>query len=78
MKKTLLLISALSLLTACGEKDTDRIMSGAAIGAGVGAVGGTLISGDPVSGAVVGGAVGAAAGGIINKSKLNLGKPIWE
>jgi osmotically inducible lipoprotein OsmB len=77
-KSTFVLIAALALLTACGDRQGERALSGGGIGAGVGAVGGALLGGDPVTGAVVGGAVGAAAGGLTKEKDINLGKPIWK
>ena len=81
MKKlpnTVIAISALMLLAACGNSTGDRALSGGGIGAGIGAVGGTLIGGDPVDGALIGGAVGAAAGGLTKNKDIDLGKPIWR
>lgn len=78
MKKILLAMITVSLLSACGTTKGERALSGAGIGAGVGAVGGAIIGGDPVTGAVVGGAVGAAAGAVIEKHQLDLGKPAWK
>lgn len=75
---TILAIAALTMVAACGETPGERALSGGAIGAGTGAVGGAILGGDPVTGAVVGGAVGAAAGGLTNKKDINLGKPIWK
>jgi osmotically inducible lipoprotein OsmB len=72
------IITTLLLLTACGSQPGERALSGGAIGAGVGAVGGAVIGGSPVTGAVIGGAVGAAAGGLTEKSDIDLGKPIWK
>jgi len=67
----------LCALGACGGSTGDRALSGAGIGAGVGAVGGLLI-GDPVDGALIGGAVGAGTGALTNRSQVNLGRPIWR
>ena len=78
LQTTLVLITAITLLSACGESTGDRALSGGAIGAGVGAVGGAVLGADPITGAVVGGAVGAAAGGLTKKKDVNLGKPIWR
>ncbi len=78
LQNILLIGSALALLAACGEKTSDRALSGAGIGAGVGALGGAIIGGNPVGGAVVGGAVGAAAGGLTKEKDINLGKPVWR
>ena len=75
---TLLAITALTFLSACGDQPGERALSGAGIGAGVGAVGGAVLGGDPVTGAVVGGAVGAAAGSLTKKKDIDLGKPIWK
>jgi osmotically inducible lipoprotein OsmB len=52
------------LLTACGSTMGERAASGAAIGAGAGAVGAKATGGNVLSGAVIGGAVGAIAGGL--------------
>lgn len=71
-------VLALSLLTACGTTQSDRMLSGAGIGAGVGAIGGAVVGGNPVAGAAVGAAVGATAGAVIDKRKVNLGRPIWK
>jgi len=64
-------------LGACGTSTTDRALSGGAIGAGAGAVGGVLL-GSPVTGALVGGAVGAAAGAVTDADDVDLGKPVWR
>lgn len=77
-QNTVVVITALTMLTACGDSVGDRALSGGAIGAGAGAVGGAVLGGDPVTGAIVGGAVGAAAGGLTKKKDINLGKPIWR
>ena len=67
-----------SLLTACGDTKTDRALSGAGLGAGVGALGSAVAGGSGVTGALVGGAVGAAAGGFTDKDDINLGKAAWK
>ena len=74
IQTTIMMITAISLLAACGDTTSDRALSGGAIGAGAGAV----LSGNPVTGAIVGGAVGAAAGGLTKKKDVNLGKPVWR
>jgi osmotically inducible lipoprotein OsmB len=48
-------------LAGCGYTREDHILSGAAIGAGVGAV---ALDRNPLEGAVIGGAVGAGAGAL--------------
>jgi len=72
----LLSVSLLSL-GGCGHSTGDRALSGAAIGAGVGAVGGLML-GAPLEGAVIGGAVGAGAGALTRHDQVNLGRPIWR
>ena len=74
LKSTTFALATAILLSACGNTQGDRALSGGAIGAGTGAI----LSGNPVAGAVVGGAVGAAAGALIPEDKVNLGKPVWK
>lgn len=76
---TLAATLSLSLLAlgACGTSTTDRALSGGAIGAGAGAIGGALL-GSPATGALIGGAVGAGAGAVTDSDQINLGKPIWR
>lgn len=57
-------ILALSLLNACGTTRTERAVSGAAIGAGVGAVGAAATGGRAGTGALIGAGVGGAAGAL--------------
>lgn len=64
-------------LAACGQTTGDRALSGGAIGAGAGAVGGALM-GSPATGALVGGALGAGTGALTSPSQVDLGKPVWE
>jgi hypothetical protein len=78
IQKAMVAVVVLTSLAACGSSKGDRALSGAAIGAGTGAVGGAVLGGDPVSGAVIGGAVGAAAGALTKKKDVDLGKPIWK
>lgn len=73
-----LAIPALLTLSACGETTGDRALSGAGIGAGVGAVGSALVGGNALTGAAIGGAVGAGAGALTNKNQIDGGKPIWR
>jgi hypothetical protein len=60
-----------ALLAGCGSRQKDRSLSGGAIGAGIGAIGGPV-------GLLVGGAVGAGAGAFTNEEQIDLGDPIWE
>jgi len=64
-------------LSACGNTQGDRALTGAGLGAGAGAVGGALV-GHPVGGALVGGAAGAATGALTESDDINFGKPIWK
>lgn len=65
-------VMALSL-AACGNTKGERALSGGGIGAGVGAVGSTIVGGSPWAGAAIGGAVGAATGALTDKDDINLG-----
>ena len=71
------LLFSVCALGACGSSTGDRAISGGAIGAGAGALGG-LIVGAPLEGALIGGAVGAGAGALTNENQINLGLPIWR
>jgi osmotically inducible lipoprotein OsmB len=64
MKKLIAVSLVAFALAACGETRGDRALSGAAIGAGAGALGGAALGYDPLTGAVIGGAAGAAAGAV--------------
>jgi len=68
-----LLALMLTALSACGYTKGERALSGGAIGAGLGAVGGAITGGSPTTGAIVGGAAGAAVGAITDKEDLDLG-----
>jgi len=79
--KVISVVSVLALgsaVSACGSSTSDRALSGGAIGAGAGALGGALLGGNPLIGGLIGGAAGAAAGGLTNSDQINLGKPIWR
>jgi len=65
-------------LAACGHSTGDRALSGAAIGAGAGAVGSAVTGGSPLGGALLGGAVGAGVGALTDDRDVNLGRPIWR
>lgn len=65
--KSIAILSMVIVLTACGTSQSDRAISGGAIGAGVGAIGNTAIGGSPWTGAAIGGAVGAATGALTKK-----------
>jgi len=72
--KMITVATLIALLTACGDRPGERALSGGAIGAGAGAVGGALVGGDPVTGALIGGGVGAVTGAVTNRHQINLGR----
>jgi peptidoglycan hydrolase-like protein with peptidoglycan-binding domain len=53
-------------------------LSGAAIGAGAGAVVGAVTPIGPAGGALIGGAAGAATGVLTTPGQVNLGKPAYH
>lgn len=68
-----LIVAALALtLAACGETKGERGLSGAGIGAGVGAAGAAVTGGSVLGGALIGGAVGAATGVLTDSGDINL------
>ncbi len=77
--KVLALVGASALaLSACGQTQMDRGLSGAGIGAATGAAGAALLDGDVVGGAVLGGLVGGAAGVFTSDQDVYLGEPLWR
>lgn len=77
-QKIAIVVMTAAVLSACGHSQTDRTLSGGAIGAGVGGVGSAVLGANPITGAVVGGAVGAATGAVTKDSDINLGTPAWK
>lgn len=75
--KTLLILSATLLLSACGANKMDRAAGGAAIGAATGAVVGSAV-GAPVAGAIWGAGAGAVVGGVTGPEDIDLGQPWWR
>lgn len=59
-------------LAGCGSTTSERALSGAGVGAAVGAGGAAVTGGSIGSGAVIGGAVGAAAGALTDESQIDL------
>jgi hypothetical protein len=53
---------ALSLSACVGDTQGERALTGGAIGAGAGALGGAALGYDPLTGAIIGGVAGAAIG----------------
>jgi len=70
------IIAALAL-SACGTTTEDRAVSGGLLGAGAGAVVGSL-AGNAGAGAVIGGLGGAAVGALTDPCTLDLGDPWWR
>ena len=74
--KTILVITLIATLglglVGCGYTRGDRALSGAGIGAGVGAAGSAITGGDPVTGAAVGAGVGAATGALTDEDDIDL------
>ncbi|MCP1335668.1 hypothetical protein [Futiania mangrovi] len=66
------LVTGALALTACGNTQGERALSGGGIGAGVGAAGAALTGGSVLGGAVIGGAAGAATGALTDKDDINL------
>lgn len=65
-------------LGACGSSTGDRALSGAGIGAGIGAAGAAVTGGSVLGGAALGGAAGAATGAVTDEDDIDLGKPVWD
>ena len=68
---------SLLVLSACGTSPQERAISGGAMGAAAGGVGGLLLD-RPVAGALLGGTAGAAAGALTDEDQIDLGKPVWK
>ena len=77
MRRLSLLLIATLGLAGCGYNTTDRAVSGGLLGAGAGAVVGSL-SGNAGTGALIGGAAGAAGGALTSPGTVNLGRPAWR
>lgn len=59
-------------LAGCGDTRGQRALSGGAVGAGIGALGGAVVGGSPLTGAVVGGATGAVIGAVTDRRDIDL------
>lgn len=70
------LVAALAL-GGCGTTQGDRAASGGLLGAGAGALIGS-VTGSAATGAIIGGVAGAAIGATTNPCELDLGKPFWR
>jgi peptidoglycan hydrolase-like protein with peptidoglycan-binding domain len=65
-------------LAACGETQGERGLSGAAIGAGAGAVIGAVTPIGPAGGALIGAAAGGATGVLTTPSQGSISKPVYK
>ena len=78
MFKYAIILTAAIALSACGNTKQDRALSGAGIGAGVGAVGSAIVGGGALTGAAIGAGIGAATGAIADRDDIDFGKAAWE
>lgn len=70
-------IASVLILGGCGTDPGDRALSGAALGAGAGAlIGG--VTGTAATGAAIGALGGAAIGAATDPCDLDLGSPYWR
>ena len=72
-----LAVAGCLILTGCGADTGDRAASGAAIGAGAGAVVGAVTGLSILEGVVIGAAAGGIVGAVTDEDTINLGDPIW-
>jgi len=64
-------------LSSCGTMPGDRALSGGLLGAGTGAVIGS-VTGSAGKGALIGGLGGMALGALTSPRAINLGEPPWR
>ncbi len=70
-------LTSILVLSGCGTDPGDRAVSGAAIGAGAGAIIGAA-TGTAATGAAIGAIGGAAIGAATDPCDLDLGAPYWR
>lgn len=79
MQAKFILVGTLILgLAACGQNPVDRGITGAGIGAAVGAAGALVSDNDVGPGALIGGLVGGAIGAATRSEDFDLGEPIYK
>ncbi|MFQ3623357.1 MAG: hypothetical protein SNJ73_07400 [Acetobacteraceae bacterium] len=78
MTRTLLALTAILALAACGSTPGERAVSGGAIGAAAGVAVGAVTGATLLEGALVGGAIGAVTGAVTTPDQVDLGKPVWR
>lgn len=71
-----ILCSALAL-SGCGTTTGDRTLSGGLLGAGTGALIGS-VAGSAGKGALIGGLGGMALGALTSPRQVNFGEPLWR
>lgn len=62
----------IATVAACGNTRGERTLSGAGVGAGVGAVGTAITGGSVLTGAAIGAATGAVIGAVSDRRKVRL------
>ena len=77
MRRSILALAAIVLLSGCGSSTGDRAASGAGIGAAAGTLVGAVTGLSLVEGALIGAAAGGLTGGLTDQDTINLGEPIW-
>jgi hypothetical protein len=65
------------ILSGCGTTTGDRAVSGGLLGAGTGALIGS-VAGSAGKGALIGGLGGMALGALTSPRQVNFGEPIWR
>lgn len=70
-------MTATVFLSACGTTSGDRALSGGLIGAGTGALIGS-VTGSAGKGALIGGLGGMALGALTSPRQVNFGEPLWR
>jgi hypothetical protein len=68
------LVAAMLFVSACGDTQQQRMITGGAIGVGAGAIGGALVGGSVLGAAVLGGVAGVAIGALTDKDQINLNR----
>ena len=78
MRRSILALAAVLLLSGCGSSTGDRAASGAGIGAAAGTLVGAVTGLSLVEGALIGAAAGGLTGGLTHQDTIDLGDPIWD
>lgn len=66
------LLAGLIGLSACGNSTSERVLSGAGVGAATGAAAGAVTGGSVGGGALLGGAAGAGVGAVTDEDQVDL------